>query len=208
LTFDLGWQLLLLRTTDAVNDERPGVTRLHAKEAAAHGEFEAPASGDRARRKTRALELGVLNGHVGYFVRRFQVWIFQDFVRTLAPFDIRPAQYSVLVVIDANPGLSQADLANALGIERARLVRLLDGLEGRGFTRRLPSPNDRRSHALFLTRAGQQSLKRIKALAAAHEARVEKAIGAPSRNQMLAALRAFATPGERPDRPTRTRDRA
>jgi DNA-binding MarR family transcriptional regulator len=199
LTFDLTWQLLLLRTTDAVNNERLSVTRLHAKEATAHGEIEASASGDRARRRARAIELGVLNGHVGYFVRRFQVWIFQDFVRTLAPFDIRPAQYSVLVVIDANPGLSQADLAKTLGIERARLVRLLDGLEGRGFTRRLPSPNDRRSHALYLTRDGQKKLKRIKTLAAAHEARVEAALGATSRSQMLSALKAFATQGERPN---------
>jgi DNA-binding MarR family transcriptional regulator len=188
-------QLLLLMTTDAVNNERPRVTRAHLKETTAHGEIEPPASGYNARSKPRALALGVLNGHVGYFVRRFQVWIFQDFVRTLAPFDIRPAQYSVLVVIDANPGLSQADLANTLGIERARLVRLLDGLEGRGLTRRLPSPNDRRSHALFLTRDGQQKLKRIKTLAAAHEARVEAALGSASRNQVLSALRAFAMRG-------------
>jgi DNA-binding MarR family transcriptional regulator len=173
------------------------VTRLHLKEDAAHDESEASASGDRARRKVRALDLGVLNGHVGYFVRRFQVWIFQDFVRTLAPFDIRPAQYSVLVVIEANPGLSQADLANTLGIERARLVRLLDGLEGRGFTRRLPSPNDRRSHALFLTRDGQQKLKRIKALAATHEARIEAVLGAAPRNQVLSALKAFSAAAAR-----------
>ena len=115
-----------------------------------------PPPRERARKKRQALELGVLDGHLGYFVRRLQVWIFQDFVRTLASFDIRPAQYSVLVVIEANPGLSQADLADTLGIERARLVRLLDGLEKRGLTRRQPSPIDRRSHALFLTREGQQ----------------------------------------------------
>jgi DNA-binding MarR family transcriptional regulator len=173
------------------------VTRLHLKEAAAHGETHSSASGNRARRKARSLELGVLNGHVGYFVRRFQVWIFQDFVRTLEPFHIRPAQYSVLVVIDANPGLSQADLANTLGIARSRLVRLIDGLEGRGFTRRLPSPNDRRSHALFLTHDGQQKLKRIKTLAATHEARVEASLGAASRNQMLSALKAFAVQDKR-----------
>ena len=49
-------------------------------------------------------------------------------MRALAAHDIRPAQFSVLVVIEADPGLSQADLADTLGIERARLVRLLDGL--------------------------------------------------------------------------------
>jgi DNA-binding MarR family transcriptional regulator len=169
------------------------VSKLHLKEGADPGEEETLAPGDRARRKGRALDLGVLNSHLGYFVRRFQVWIFQDFVRSLASFDIRPAQYSVLVVIDANAGLSQADLADTLGIERARLVRLLDDLEKRGFTRRMPSPSDRRSHALFLTREGQQKLKRIKALAAAHEARIEATLGAGERTQMLAALKGFST---------------
>ena len=77
----------------------------------------------------KPLDIGVLNEHLGYFIRRLQVWVFQDFIRTLAPVDIRPAQYSVLVVIAANPGLSQSDLADRLGIERARLVRVLDKLE-------------------------------------------------------------------------------
>ena len=193
LTFSAAWQLLLLRTIDVVNNEGSGVvSKLHLKEGTELGEEAPPAPGDRSRKKGRAADLGVLNGHLGYFVRRFQVWIFQDFVRTLASFDIRPAQYSVLVVIEANAGLSQADLADTLGIERARLVRLLDDLEKRGFTRRLPSPSDRRSHALFLTREGQQKLKRIKALAAAHEARVEAVLGAEQRNQMLAALKGFS----------------
>src|SRR4051812_3052746 len=105
------------------------VSKLHLKEGTPGDDDEgSPAPGDRGRKSGRALELGVLNSHLGYFVRRFQVWIFQDFVRTLASFDIRPAQYSVLVVIEANAGLSQADLADTLGIERARLVRLLDEL--------------------------------------------------------------------------------
>ena len=147
---------------------------------------------DRARKQRPALDLGVLDGHLGYFVRRLQVWIFQDFVRTLAAFDIRPAQFSVLVVIEANPGLSQADLAETLGIERARLVRLLDGLEKRGLTRRQPSPIDRRSHALFLTEAGEAALKRIKALAAEHEAHLAKRLGAGKRDALLEALRDVA----------------
>src|SRR5262245_53708342 len=95
-------------------------------------------------------DIGVLPQHLGYFVRRLQVAVFQDFIRTLAPVDLRPAQYSVLVVIAANPRLSQADVAAALGIERARLVHLLDRLERRGLIRRLASPTDRRSHALEL----------------------------------------------------------
>ena len=149
-------------------------------------------NGERPRRRRPALALGVLHSHLGYLVRRLQLWIFQDFTRTLRKFDIRPAQYSVLVVIKANAGLSQADVAEALGIERARLVRLLDELEQRGLIRRLPSPRDRRSHALVLTRDGAKKLKPILALAREHEARLEAALGPGTRNVLLAALRQFS----------------
>jgi DNA-binding MarR family transcriptional regulator len=117
--------------------------------------------------------------------------VFQDFIRTLAPVDIRPAQYSVLVVIAANPGLSQSDLADRLGIERARLVRVLDKLEKRGLTQRLASPTDRRSHALRLTREGQKLLKRATILAAAHEAKLIEKLGPEQRKSMLELLKHF-----------------
>jgi DNA-binding MarR family transcriptional regulator len=139
----------------------------------------------------KSLDIGVLNEHLGYFIRRLQVWVFQDFIRTLAPVDIRPAQYSVLVVIAANPGLSQSDLADRLGIERARLVRVLDKLERRGLTQRLASPTDRRSHALRLTREGQKLLKRATMLAAAHEAKLIEKLGPEQRKSMLELLKHF-----------------
>jgi DNA-binding MarR family transcriptional regulator len=138
-----------------------------------------------------ALELGVLNGHLGYFLRRIQVWVFQDFLQTLAPVKIRPAQYSVLAVIEANPGSSQSDVADFLGIERARLARMLDRLDKRGFTERRASPRDRRSHALFLTREGQRALKQIKALAARHEAHLAAKLGPDNRQTMIELLRGF-----------------
>ena len=93
--------------------------------------------------------------------------MFQDFIRRLASIDISPAQFSVLVVIGANAGLSQSELAATLGIERARLVRLLHRLERRGLTQRLPSSADGRRHALRLTRDGKTLLTRAKALAGA-----------------------------------------
>src|ERR1700683_3707832 len=122
------------------------------------------------RRSARpAIALDALNGHLGYFIRRVQVWVFQDFIRALAAIDISPAQFSVLAVISANPGLSQAELADTLGIERARLARLLHRLAGRGLIRRLKSSDDGRRHALQLTMQGRMLLTRAKTLAAGHE---------------------------------------
>jgi DNA-binding MarR family transcriptional regulator len=145
----------------------------------------------RARKSRRDIELDVLTTHLGYALRRAQVWVFQDFIRTLSVIDIRPAQYSVLVVIGANPGLSQAELADRLAIERARLVHMLDHLQRRGLTERLPSPTDRRTHALQLTKDGQKLLKRAKALAARHEARLTEKMGAGAREQVMERLQVF-----------------
>jgi DNA-binding MarR family transcriptional regulator len=148
--------------------------------------------GRAARERREPVKLGVLNDHLGYFVRRLQIWVFQDFMRALARVDIRPAQYSVLVVVEANPGLSQSDIAEFLGIERARLVRLLDRLEKRGLTERRASPRDRRSHALYLTRDGQRALKKIKLRAAEHEAQLAAKLGPEKRKLLIEMLREFS----------------
>lgn len=150
-------------------------------------------AGNGAARRIDADEIGLdaLVGHAGYAVRRFQIWIFQDFIRTLGEVDIRPTQYSVLTVIGANPGLSQMAVAKRLGIERARLVHLLDSLEQRKLVKRIKSKADRRSHALHLTAPGETALAKFKRLAAEHERHVEAKIGKENRAQLLRILAAF-----------------
>ena len=143
------------------------------------------------RASAPVIELGVLNERLGYFVRRAQLWVFQDFIRRLSSIDISPAEFSVLVVIGANTGLSQAELATTLGIERARLVRLLHRLERRGLTQRLPSSADGRRHALRLTADGQRVLARAKVLAAQHEAALKERLGTERHRLLLETLRAF-----------------
>lgn len=144
-----------------------------------------------SRRSARAITLDALDGHLGYFIRRAQIWVFQDFIRTLERIDISPAQYSVLVVTGANRGLSQSELAKTLGIERARLVRLLHRLQERGLIVRLPSSADGRRHALQLTSAGRLLLARARALAARHEKSLRERLGNERHKMLLEALRDF-----------------
>jgi DNA-binding MarR family transcriptional regulator len=145
----------------------------------------------RGRRAAVPVELGALNDRLGYFVRRLQVWIFQDFIKRLSRLDLSPAQFSVIVVIGANPGLSQAELAATLGIERARLVRLLHRLEKRGLTERRPSSADGRRHALILTRGGEKLLAEATRLAEQHEDGLKQKLGARRHKMLLDMLRAF-----------------
>jgi DNA-binding MarR family transcriptional regulator len=137
------------------------------------------------------LKLGALGGHLGYFLRRLQVAVFKHFIRTLAPMDVRPAQYSVLLLIEANPGRSQAAIGQALDIERARLARLLHVLEKRRWIERRASPGDGRSHSLYLTREGEKALVRIKALTARHEAWLTEFVGSKSHTKLMGLLKDF-----------------
>ncbi|WP_375158337.1 MarR family winged helix-turn-helix transcriptional regulator [Bradyrhizobium sp. RDT46] len=148
-------------------------------------------NGAAPRDATDDIGLDALVGHAGYAVRRFQIWIFQDFIKTLGAVDIRPTQYSVLTLIGANPGLSQMAVAKRLGIERARLVHLLDSLEQRKYLKRVKSKADRRSHALHLTAQGETALAKFKRLAAEHERHVEEKIGKENRAQLLRILAGF-----------------
>ncbi len=101
------------------------------------------------------IDYGPLDRRLGYVLRRAQMAVFRDFFSAFEAFDIRPAQYSILTVIECNPGLKQSEVSEALGIQRTNFVAMVDELQRRGLVRRDPAPNDRRSYALVLTETGQ-----------------------------------------------------
>ncbi|MGB9045397.1 MAG: MarR family winged helix-turn-helix transcriptional regulator [Pseudolabrys sp.] len=146
----------------------------------------------RSTARTEKLTVGHLNRHLGYFLRRLQLWVFQDFIRTLAPLKVRPAQYSVLLIVEANPGRSQAAIGKTLGIERARLARMLHALEHRKWIARHANGSDARSHSLYLTAQGEKALVRIKRLAEQHEAKLAELVGPGRHKQLMAWLREYA----------------
>ena len=85
-----------------------------------------------AAKPTGEIGLGELENHLGYFVRRLQHWIFRDVNAALAAVELDVILYSILETIAANPGTTQIAVAGALGIERARMVGLLDDLQQSG----------------------------------------------------------------------------
>jgi DNA-binding MarR family transcriptional regulator len=133
-------------------------------------------------------DVGPLGGMVGYVMRRAQLAVFDDVIANFAELDLRPAQFSVLVLLGHAPGLKQSDVAAALGIQRANFVVLFDGLERRGLARRSAAPNDRRSYALYLTDEGERVLARANELEAAHEVRLDAKLGPGGRQQLLELL--------------------
>ena len=115
--------------------------------------------------------------------------MFEDFLRCVAPLQLTPAQFSVLLLLDRNPGRNQTEIANTLGILRPNFVSMLDGLESRDLCTRIRSTNDRRSHILVLTDKGRAVLARAKKLVATkHEARLNALLGPANRAALLEML--------------------
>ena len=136
---------------------------------------------------------GPLENQLGYLLRRAQIAVFRDFFAVFKEFDIRPAEYSVLTVIECNPGLSQTQVCKALGIRKPNFVPMLDALEARGLVRRASTPNDRRFYALFVTDAGQDFIRKLHRAAARHERRIVDRVGEGAHRRIFEMLQSLAS---------------
>lgn len=135
------------------------------------------------------LQLGELSELLGYQFKRAQLKIFDDFIRCVASLQLTPAQFSVLVLLEKNPGRNQTEIASTLGILRPNFVSMLDALESRQLCERVRSPHDRRSHLVMLTDKGRSILARAKRLVATkHEARLNALLGEDDRTALLRIL--------------------
>ena len=138
----------------------------------------------------KPLDRGVLPSLLGYVLRRTQSAVFADFAATFAQAGeaLTPGEFGLLVLVEANAGLSQMALARALGIDRSTLVPILDRLQARGLLVRRASPTDGRTHALGLTPAGEKALARFARLVRAPEKRIAAGLSAAETRTLIALL--------------------
>ncbi len=102
-----------------------------------------------------------LDGLLGYLLRRAQGAMHRDFMAAVASFELTQKQAATLWLIHANAGVSQAEVAAALGMDRATMMAVTDRLEDRDFVIRKRSSVDRRRQDLYLTPAGQAILREV-----------------------------------------------
>lgn len=134
------------------------------------------------------MALGMLPELVGYHIRLAQMAIFADFDAALGELALSPGLFGLLVIVEANPGLKQTQLADAARLDRSTLVPALDKLEDRGLVERRAAPGDRRSNGLFLTEAGTELLATAKRAVRRHESRLARAFDGGERDKLIASL--------------------
>ena len=102
--------------------------------------------------------LSRLYARPGFLLRRahqISAAVFEDECSQLG---ITPAQFGVLTVLKAHPGLGQSSLARALGFDKVTVLRVLRGLEARGLVERCPAPDNKRNLCVSLTSEGSAML--------------------------------------------------
>lgn len=134
------------------------------------------------------VRLGPLTDLVGYRLRKAQLWAFQLFMSSLGDSGITPGRFGLLAVIQENPGLNQAALAEAVDVDRSTMVAMIDKLEAEGWVRRRTSNRDRRSYAIHLTKAGRTVLEQSWPEVLAFEEKICRGLSKPERQELLRLL--------------------
>ena len=131
------------------------------------------------------LRQGVLPQLIGYRLRIAQQAVFRDFSESVG--ELSPGRAGMLLLIEANPGVPQGRLAEAVKLDRSTMVGVVDSLEERGLIERRRG-TDRRTNGLWLTRAGRVLATRLRRRIERHENRVAARLNASERAQLIALL--------------------
>lgn len=101
------------------------------------------------------LHEGDLFGLLGYQLAQAAVTtsrVFQQ--RVGVPHELRPVEFTILMLVHANPHLSAVQLAQALAVTAPNIKMWLDRMEGSGLVQRERSTRDRRAQHITVTERG------------------------------------------------------
>jgi DNA-binding MarR family transcriptional regulator len=127
-----------------------------------------PAAAEPAEIEARPapLSLGPLAGIAGFHLARAAVTAQHHFQRHIATaFKLNKVEFSLLMLIMANPGVTPKRLARALAVTAPKLTLLLDGLQSRRLIQRQRNAADGRSQHVMLTDSGRKLARNATAAA-------------------------------------------
>lgn len=127
----------------------------------------------------------------GYALRRASAAFMAKLAERLATLDLRPSEASALLVIDANPGVTQSDIGRLLDIARANMAPLTARLAARDLIVRQSAGG--RSHGLTLSDPGRRLTRKAQRIVAELEAELLERIPATQRAAFLRTLKALFT---------------
>ena len=138
--------------------------------------------------KDKTIDLLPLKNHTAYLLRLTQMALSDQLSLVLRKLDVKPMQYMVLALIEANPKIQQGSAAEILGIQKTNFVAMVTTLSDLGLVERKAVMNDRRSFGLVLTSDGHKLYTQAHAIVQAHEQRLKDRLGAEIYNSFAEPL--------------------
>lgn len=139
-------------------------------------------------RQTHTAMLSDLYQRPGFLLRRTHQISAAVFESACAEVGLTPAQYGVLTVLAAEPGLDQTRLARALAFDKVTVMRVLKGLEERRLVLRERSSVSRRQMTVSLTPQGQEVLQAAREPAERAYQRLLSPLSPAQRSQLIELL--------------------
>lgn len=113
---------------------------------------------------------------MGYLLRQ-TVHAFSTAMESgLRRYRLTSPQYGALFVLDAEPGLSSADLARAMGTTPQAANLLVAGMEREGLVRRQPHPTHGRILEIFPTAAGARRFRAARPFVSSLDEQLARAV--------------------------------
>ncbi len=110
------------------------------------------------------------------------------FVEECRAHDLTPVQYASLVSIRNHPGIDATRLSAVIAFDRSTLGSVIERLEAKAYVERRPSPGDKRTKLLYLTKAGAALLRDILPSVERAQARMLQPLKPADRKTLLALL--------------------
>jgi DNA-binding MarR family transcriptional regulator len=110
----------------------------------------------------------------GYVLRRASLASQAKLSERLVPLELRPYEATLLLLVEASPGVTQSEAGRLLDIQRANMVPVVARLAARGLIQR--KPVDGRSQGLWVTRSGQSLMRKVQRIVDTDEAALMRCV--------------------------------
>ncbi len=112
------------------------------------------------------LDHGPMRKLLGYNLAQAAIPSSKIFTKRIGePFQLRRLDFTILMLVAANPGVTQRQISLALDVSAPRLTLVFDKLEERDLITRTRSEDDRRKQYIALTRKGSVLVKKADQIA-------------------------------------------
>ncbi len=129
-----------------------------------------------------------IDQRLGHHIKRAEQELIAAKHAALRPFKLSTPQYTVLLVLSEEPGLSGAALARRCLVTPQTMSSVLGTLEGRGLVERKPHPIHQHILEARLTRSGRTLLAKADQAAMAVEQALDAEFDGEERERLLALL--------------------